>query len=322
MKNFTEFQELQEGISPIVFHATDIHQLKSMIGSDTFNLRPVLINSSDDTASGEQKTRKKRASKLYFMSTARNMNSLFIRNKVLDSSWETSVIEFDGRKLATKLSGTAIDYWGPEWRDAAGQQTEQEDRLHSEKPDLKSLSKYIKKIHLFIPLAKDWKSGNKRLTILRELLILLKQRKIPVAIYRSPKDLVLRRNEVKFDIEELKPDFEHIEKPPKSFEMSFLKHARERLSAFLRIFEYQTYKEVMRDKQARNLYRIAHDNSAILHRVEESLNELSASTNTKDREIVKKFVNFMRKNKLKHARDFSEFFWKHAEKIREAEYDE
>jgi hypothetical protein len=136
MKSITQF--LREGISDIVYHATNIGAAVKILQSDEFILTAPI--GADAMVKGKTK-------QYFFLSTTRSKHGRYHMN-----NWQGVVMELDGRKLATKYKGQPIDYWGPEFRKINPTGNETEDRIFSPTPTIPKATKYIKSLHVLLPV--------------------------------------------------------------------------------------------------------------------------------------------------------------------------
>lgn len=178
IKELFESQIIMEGISPIVYHATQINSLISIISRNEIRMSPAFTKPSEDTGKNA----------LYFLSTTRTRTG---RYHINDSDY--ALIELDGRKLASRYSAEPMDYWGPDYR-AFSDGYEQEDRIYSDEPQIKNFMSYIKNIDIAV-VSKNYRTEAYKTNLLR-IVRLGKQNGFTVRFYPSGKDLVARRGEM------------------------------------------------------------------------------------------------------------------------------
>ncbi len=160
-----ELKIITAGISDTVFHTTP--NVIDILKNNEFRL------SSTDAKESEKNYGDK--NRRYYLSTARNMESRYIRDNDV-------VIELDGKKLAQNFKGKSIDYWGEDLRNTPSNKTrdyEQEDRVVAKKPVIKDAKKYIKAIHLVLS---DREHTQRQLPA---LAFFSKKYKIPVLTYEN-----------------------------------------------------------------------------------------------------------------------------------------
>jgi len=135
LKNFLA-KELNEGISSVLYHKTNLSTAYDILKSNKFTLS---LSSMANKLNHDKK-------ESYFLSTARNMRG---------SYYGDACFELDGTKLSNNYKGQAIDYWGdknskfPSGR-SKNRGVEAEDRIFSNKSSINNASKYIKTIYVLI----------------------------------------------------------------------------------------------------------------------------------------------------------------------------
>jgi hypothetical protein len=132
---------LFEGISPIVYHHTNLKNLQSILANNRIELSPGGFTKDVEVEKGKGG---------YFLSTARTRTGSFHVNKSTGA-----LIKLDGRKLSNNLSGKAIDYYTQSMRKYNPQGFEQEDRIFSHKPTIENFSNYILRIDILVPDTDD-----------------------------------------------------------------------------------------------------------------------------------------------------------------------
>lgn len=152
------------GISPVVFHSTNIHNLYSILKENKFRLTPVAGTESDEILN--------KGLPFYF-STSRTRNNAFSRVIGL----QQACIQLDGRKLANKFKASPVDYWGPGYRERG---YEQEDRIIHTKSSINNALSYITEVTLFI---NDNQQNKNFLNKLRFIGLTLSKNKIPCLVY-------------------------------------------------------------------------------------------------------------------------------------------
>lgn len=160
-----ELKIITAGISDVVFHTTP--NVLSILKHNEFRL------SSTDAKESEKNYGDK--NRRYYLSTARNMESRYIRDNDI-------VIELDGKKLAQNFKGKTVDYWGEDMRNTPSNKNrdyEQEDRVITKKPVIKDAKKYIKAIHVVLS---DREYTQRQLST---LAFFSKKYKIPVLTYEN-----------------------------------------------------------------------------------------------------------------------------------------
>lgn len=161
-----------EGLSPVLYHSTDMNKLIDILKSNEFHLVPDIGTKSD--------AEHRQADKIYYMSTARTKTGKY-HYPAGKYSRGNVLIELDGRKLGADYSGKAVDYWqdNPE-------RSEQEDRIFSKQPKIPNASKYITSIHMLYMTDGDSRAAN-NISTLRKIAIAAKQLGINLFVYDDPK---------------------------------------------------------------------------------------------------------------------------------------
>jgi len=177
MKTFNEFeQEINEGVSDIVYHGTSIERAIKILETDRFKLS----DSSDDESDFDIQKSLGRG-KRYFLSTARSSTSPYIQDLdwMADSDMADVIFTLDGRKFNQRYHGSAVDYSQGTYAGNYG--NELEDRINNKSPFIKGAHKYIKEIHI---LNKHDDSA----FLISKLSNMANKRNIPVYIYMNQKD--------------------------------------------------------------------------------------------------------------------------------------
>lgn len=165
--------QLQEGLSPVLFHATSIEKLNKIIETNQFNL----------TAQYTKRTEAGINEKMFFFSTARTRTGSYH----LDDPQYKALIQLDGRKLSNNLSGGAVDYWGADFRKYS-HDYEQEDRVFSDKPYIKNALAYIQRVDLLLS-SRD--PDDRRNKAAFNAYSSLKKLGIPVRVYMHNRDWIV-----------------------------------------------------------------------------------------------------------------------------------
>lgn len=138
---------LEEGLSPILYHATSMKGLLSILRSNKINL------SRDGINRGR-----------YYMSFSRNKSNDFIRYLMQLSRFDIqeeqfdpkrdifAIIEFDGRKLSYNYAGSPFNtFYDPSTQEDVGMGINfQEDRLFSNKPYIERARQFIKGVTIIL----------------------------------------------------------------------------------------------------------------------------------------------------------------------------
>lgn len=213
------------GISPIVYHATDLSALEKILSEDRFKLSASVGTSSE---------RKHQSKKFYYLSTTRHKLGGFH----LEQGSYTAVLVLDGTKLGHNYIGDPIDYWGEGFRRERPEKYEAEDRIWSEKPFIEPASKYIKEIHILWD--EKWDHNNHVKASLRKTLIDAKKMEIPTWMYANKRPFLLMDKRRSLDLK----DIDLTTKPPGK---SYQPGKKEWYKPYLELY-YETRKEKLSEK--------------------------------------------------------------------------
>ena len=148
LKESIERLILNERLSSTLYHFTYIGGLYKILKSDSFKLRSAYGRLSDDM----HKTKK------FYLSCTRQKNGLMGYSRKMNVR-----ITLDGDMLNANFEGGAVDYWGSSMGKQAyynkksykevpylQSDTENEDRLFSDKPVIRNATKYMKRIDVVV----------------------------------------------------------------------------------------------------------------------------------------------------------------------------
>lgn len=127
---------LLEGISPIVYHFTNLRNLYDILHNNMIELSPGSFTKDVEAEKGKGG---------YYLSTTRTRTGSFHVNQSFGA-----LIKLDGKKLSQNLSGKAVDYYPTSMRDYNPKGFEQEDRIFSNKPQIDNAQKYILGIDILL----------------------------------------------------------------------------------------------------------------------------------------------------------------------------
>lgn len=228
---------LLEGISSILYHATDINSLRSIIKTDKFKLTPD-VASTAETDIGSR-------GKVFFMSTTRHK----LGGYSLSMRSGSTTIVLDGDKLGQRYSGKPVDYWGHDFRKIDPTKGEAEDRIYSSERFIENAHSYIKEVHIYA----DIENPDDRVYVIRlwrDTLIELKKQKIPYWIYDNKQAYLLQQKSknIKIPKDALKiKDKERLKEPTGYI------HRRRYLDRWLELYYKKSENEL--SKAARDLTR-------------------------------------------------------------------
>jgi hypothetical protein len=174
-------ERISAGISNIVYHYTSLRNAGAILRDDKFNL--TFATGSDDTHQPKDK--------YYYLSTTRSR----IGNYHV-GSYIGVLFKLNGRKLQDNYIGNPVDYWGPKFKKVEPASNEMEDRIWSDKPEIKPASKYVDELHVYYDT-----THSKEPKGLRDLLVQAKRKHIPYYVYtdRKAANLLDTRKAVKLE---------------------------------------------------------------------------------------------------------------------------
>ena len=190
-----------EGISPIVYHYTQVRALNKILGNNQFFLK----TSVGTTA--EQNHMPK--GKYYYLSTTRHK----LGGYNLNPSEGYAMLVLDGQALSNRYAGKAIDYWGEDFRKMNPQKFEAEDRIYSPVQTIPNAKSYIKEIHVLMA-----SGGNHHHHMQRTMVSYLNIKKsgIPSFFYKNADAFLLqdKSKTVSLDMADIKPKGKKYDKGP------------------------------------------------------------------------------------------------------------
>ena len=182
----SHFKELLTEGSSILYHATYVEYAHLILKDNKFRLTFSGATGSEDVISH---------GKYFYLSTSRTKYGRYAGGSDFDKpgssvSYNCTMV-LDGQKLAYNEKIKPVDYWGPEFakagRESGVSSDETEDRLVSNKPEIKNASKYIKEIHCYIRPEKEL-GQDRYYTFIRECGNLNKEAgklNIPIYFYKD-----------------------------------------------------------------------------------------------------------------------------------------
>lgn len=171
---------LVEGISGVLYHATTVPNLKSIVNDNKFHLSPTFIKDSEGSFS----------KKLWYFSTTRSRYGSYHR----DINNYMALIRLDGRKLSERYSGRPIDYWrGIEgFSDKSGKQLgdEYEDRIMTDSPVIDKATSYMTQVDFLVP-GYDLRRSVEEFKRLVSLVNTLQKMGIPCRVYDEQRNWLM-----------------------------------------------------------------------------------------------------------------------------------
>ena len=193
-----ENKVITEGASDILYHFTSKTNLINILKKNEFNLTFSIGDSPDFNVN---------RNKFFYFSTTRSKSSGFKKGNVK--------LVLDGRKLKNNYKLIPVDYW----RLKSLKNSEQEDRIISDKPIIPNAINYILEIHM-----KD----NTEIISNKEIYFISKKYNIPLFFYENEKDFLLQTNnkEINFNNKnnslEYDSETKNYENPYKFFDLASL----------------------------------------------------------------------------------------------------
>ena len=187
------FESINEGFSPILYHATNLWSAEKILRDDVFHLTNT-IGSENERGFHKE---------FYYMSFARSLTSGY--NHFQNPSSGVVIFKIDGIKLGNRYRGMPVDYWsrwGVKDRNIEMQRgMELEDRLISNTPIVKGAKSYIEEIYLYVG---DWDNEegwtisdlkDAHQSIFRKIILIANSSNIPLYIYSRKEDLLMGNKE-------------------------------------------------------------------------------------------------------------------------------
>ena len=215
-ENFEEYGDsVNEGLSPVLYHATQLQYAVSILKDNTFNLTNAVGLKAER---GIQK-------KFYFISFARSLTSGY---SYFENPQQGLVyFKIDGDKLGNRYKGLPVDYWSSPSETERGlirqKSMENEDRVISDSPKIPNASSYIQEIYVYVgesegvkDMDKDSPTFNKWIftesladlsdfmrSYLRKLILLAKSYEIPLYMYWKKTDLIMNNKDNAVNLQDI-----------------------------------------------------------------------------------------------------------------------
>jgi hypothetical protein len=215
-ENFEEYGDnLNEGLSPVLYHATQLGNAVSILRDNTFNLTNTLGLKAER---GIQK-------KFYYISFARSLTSgyYYFENP------QKGIVYFkiDGDKLGNRYKGLPVDYWSSPSETERGlirqKKMENEDRVISDSPEIPNATSYIQEIYVYVgesegvkDMDTDSPTFNKWVfteaiadlsdfmrSYIRKLILLAKSYEIPIYMYWKKTDLLMNNKDNAVNLQDI-----------------------------------------------------------------------------------------------------------------------
>lgn len=152
---------LNEAVSDVVYHGTDLSSFQNIIRTNKFKLMPAFTKDVEAIHGG---------GKMYYMSTSRNRSAPYHQDSDV-------LITLNGRKLNQRYSGRAVDYYGEWMRKIQPSKFEQEDRVVSDSTHIDNAMSYMMRVDIMVG------SGNIKQAM--DVYAYLKRKGVPVYLYED-----------------------------------------------------------------------------------------------------------------------------------------
>lgn len=173
---------LKEGVSKVVFHATQVRKAINILQSNEFVLTSNLGTSADQIG----------ANKFYYFSVSRVKWGGYNRG-IFGEKTLGVILELDGDKFNQRYKGGPVDYWGPNFRtpdipkEDRLRSDENEERVFSDDPLIPRASSYVLAVHAYIP-EREEEHEYDDLKKKRKLIEVTSTRRLPLYIYKNFSD--------------------------------------------------------------------------------------------------------------------------------------
>ena len=181
-KYIKEQSVLEEGITDIVFHKTQVKNAGKILNSDKF---------MTSAAFADDKDLEDNKKKLYYFSTMRSPQGQYV------PAGNTVTFQLDGRMLGQNFKAAPVDYF----KNQDNAPDEMEDRILTDKPFISPASKYISAIHFGIPVKEDDMLEEAELNAAKAAVQMGKKNDFPVHFYLTEKDYEILNKTKRFDFE-------------------------------------------------------------------------------------------------------------------------
>lgn len=191
IKLYEEFlgDNINEGLSSVLYHATSLIGAESILRQDRFQLANIVATKAERRLQKE----------FYFISFARSLTSEFTR--FLYPSTGDVIFKIDGDSLSKNYKGSPVNYW------SGTSKRELEDRLVLDTPIIEGAKRFIQEIYIYV----GGKDSNNEIgflseseqSFIRKIIISAKKSDIPVFIYKRKIDLISRNKENSISLEDL-----------------------------------------------------------------------------------------------------------------------
>ena len=291
-----KLKSIMEGLSPVLYHSTDVQSLFSIVRTDKFRLT---LDLGTDV---EIEFRK--GGKFYYLSTSRNKSGYFTQNQA--SGISNAMLVLDGRKLQARYSGTAVNYWSG-GGDHALKNHELEDRLYSHEQYIPNASKYIKEVHILYDESKSFGSANLNhpKSFIKRTYAKLRRKGIPVYVYLNKRDYLTNRRDNAISPTELETEsdettFSNIRGDTDKYRPSYRSSKFRTFSKLKELYHKDRLHKLSREarKEAYDLSSYGRD---IINSLKADIHNYRGTTD------MKALTDIFKKHGFKRVEDFIEF---------------
>lgn len=205
---------INEGLSPVLYHATRLNNAVSILRDNAFHLTNTI------GLRAERSIQKK----FYYMSFSRSMTSGYY----LFQSPYVGLVYFkiNGDALGKRYKGFPVDYWSTpngERDKETLSRMENEDRLVSDSPEVPNATSYIEEMYVYLGGTKSEYIRDEEVSmipkfvtfeimaelsefqqsLLRKLILLSKSLGIPLYAYWRKKDLLMNNKDASIDLRDI-----------------------------------------------------------------------------------------------------------------------
>ena len=192
-------EELNEGISSVLYHYTRLHTAVKILNENRFILTSSIGNRSEEKLMPKGYP--------YYLSTTRTKMGGYHH-----TPYNGEVIfNLDGDWYNKRYKGNSVDYWGDRHNDY-GRVSEAEDRIFSKTPTIPTTG--ITSIHVYLTLDKQLQFYTEDV---RLLFRLAKTKGIPISLYNDPKAWLLQDPKRVISISSILSSLKTNDKKPKPY---------------------------------------------------------------------------------------------------------
>lgn len=268
---------INESITDIVYHASDIHNAVGIVDDGKLSLRPVSVNNHEIEFA-------KRKNQIYFLSTTRSKLGHY-------HSKERAFVVFqlDGKKLSHNYSASPVDYFHTDKNyKSRDKGDEMEDRLYSSNPEI-PLWKYLVSVSIVADNNDPYYGA-----AIHHIVETLSKHKIPYKLFKDIKHYYNNKSDLTlndYDNDTMYAPDKHVHKPDEQSEKI--------LAAYVELLQGKEW-ETLSDT-AREVYDNLHwyDIQRLIRKITTS----SHSTKFNKSDIVHQYLMLAKKHNIKNQND-------------------